>query len=178
MQKTAFILSITVLLTTAAFAQQFDNTFSHLQKSDVEQFIRHFAQIKTEFEKSDIDYNVADGDFESVFDALNTSAEAEHIVKKYDYSDLYNFTVELWAITISYINIKIDTEGYPAFDNAVNEIDNDPSLTAEQKQFAKTQVEQLINALKANFEQMANPGDIEVVKPFIPQLDLLFKEEE
>jgi hypothetical protein len=161
---------VVLFLITGTFAQKPDASVVHLKKGDVERFIKHFRSIEGDFEKIDLKYT-PDSNPESFTEAIDNIDEVNSILKKYGYKDVDDFATKTWVITISYANIKMNTEGSGEFADAIEEIKNSTELTKEQKEAAIERLKQAMGAVESSFSSMVNEKDVETVRPFLTQLD-------
>ena len=164
-----------ILFSTFLFAQNESASAPQLKNSDVENFIKHFPDIQVELEKLDFDIDPQD-DLQSLAEGLESYEEINSIVKKYGYADYIDFAAKSSAIAACYASIKLKGEGVPEIQKAYNKIEQDESMTPEQKQMAKQQLESILSAMGGAFTLMANEQDLETVKTFVPELDVLFDE--
>ncbi len=169
-------LILAVFFMANGIAQQPDITVPQLKKGDVEQFIKHFNSIQQDFEKLDIKYS-PESDLKSFEDAIDNVEEVNAVVSKYGYSDINDFVVKTWAISASYARIKMDTDGSDEFQKAIRDIENSDDMTPEQKEEAIAQMKQVMGAMESAFGSMANDKDIETVRPYVSQLEVLLKED-
>jgi hypothetical protein len=169
--KTNFLFLVVFLFSIKMlFSQDSDASQPLLKSSDVENFIANIRSIEKEFKELEIDYS-PQNNYEDVIQALESNADANRIVKKYGYSDSKEFVAKAWAITACYASIEIDTKGSPELDNALRKIDEDESLSPEEKEEAKEQVKQFMAAMGTIVASSANVQDIETVRPFISRLE-------
>lgn len=159
-----------------SIAQQPDVSVPQLKKGDVERFIKHFNSIKQDFEKLNIRYS-PESNMKSFADAIDNVEEVNNVVSKYGYSDINDFVVKAWAISASYARVKLDTEGSDEFQKAIKDIENSDDMTPEQKEEAIAQMKQVMGAMESAFGSMANEKDIETVRPYVSQLEVLLKED-
>lgn len=176
MMTRLLIYTLSFVLSINLFAQVPDNSTPILSGSDVEKFIKHFPAIQKEFEESDFDFDT-DDDLESILDAVEGYGEVNNVVQKYGYKDYPEFAVQTWAIAACYASIKMETEGMPNIQQAIDEIDANENLTSEQKEMSKMQLQQVYAALGTSITSMANEQDIEVVKKYVDKLDTVFNED-
>lgn len=166
----SFVLSINL------FAQVPDNSTPILTGSDVERFIKHFPAIQKEFDEADYDFDT-DNDLETILDGFEGYSEVNSVVQKYGYKDYSEFAVQTWAIAACYASIKMETEGMPNIQQAIDEIDANENLTSEQKEMSKQQLTQVYAALGSSITSMANEQDVELIKKYVDRLEVIFNED-
>jgi hypothetical protein len=178
MKKTSRLIPLffTVFFMLNSIAQQPDVTVPQLKKGDIERFIKHFSSVKQDFEKLDIKYS-PESDLKSFADAIDNVEEVNTVVSKYGYSDINDFLVKTWAISASYARIKMDTDGSDEFQKAIKDIEDSDDMTPEQKEEAIAQMKQVMGAMESAFGSMANEKDIETVRPYVDQLEVLLNED-
>ncbi|MBN1953322.1 MAG: hypothetical protein JW801_19100 [Bacteroidales bacterium] len=148
-----------------------------LSSSDVKSFITSYPSIKTDFEKLGIGY---DNDHEITlpegFEAMN---EVNRIVGKHGYADWEDYYSKSAAILLSYAAIKLNVEQgevQPELQAAIEEIKNNTYYTAEQKEQMIEAIRQGMTALVEASNSMSETGNMDVVQPFVEQLDKLLEE--
>ncbi len=170
-----FLILISII-GSGLYAQRPDASIAQLKKNDVERFIQHFKSIEKEFERLDVKYS-PESDLNSFTEAIDNINEVEAVVKKYGYSDINSFVVQAWAISVSYASIKMETGGSDEYQKAIKGIENDTTLSEEEKIQAIGQLRQVMGAVGSAFVSMVHEKDIETVRPFISQLDVILDEE-
>jgi len=154
-------------------AQTESSETPQLKSVDVENFIKNFPAIQKEFDGFDYDFDAKE-DLESLVAGMDGYNEVNTVVKKYGYADYIDFASKTWAIATCYSSIRLGNEGLPQVEMAIQEIEKDESMTAEQKEMAKAQIKAVMAAMGSTFTSMANEQDIEVVKPYVDKLDAIF----
>ncbi|MBN1117286.1 MAG: hypothetical protein JXA77_08785 [Bacteroidales bacterium] len=176
MKKFVFLLTAILLSSFFAFTQNVDYTEPQLKKADVERFLNCYKEIEADFESLDFDYQLGEGDFNSIAKSLNNIEEVNDVVQKHGYADASDFFIKTWAISMSYIALKIEKEGNPEMKKAITEIQNNPNMTAEQKEMAISQLKQVMDSLGTTYTSMTNAEDKAVIEPFVEKLDAVFEE--
>ena len=171
--KLLSIISIFALL----FSLQAQTETPVLKSSDVENFINHYKSIEDELEALDLEISPSD-DVESMVEAVGDVNKVNTIVQKYGYADYLDFTAKTWAIVTCYSSIKMQNqEGFSQIDIALQEIDNNETMTAEEKEMAKQQIKAIMQAMGTSFASSANEQDIKTVKPYVSKLDAILEDE-
>lgn len=174
MNTKLFTTPIAFFIATLLLAQTPENTTPILSKSDVEQFITNYPEIKADFETANIDYDAAD-DMESMMEAYDGIDEINTIVQKHGYTNYSDFAVKSWAIASCYAAIKIEQEGMPSIQSAIDEIKANESLTDEQKELSIQQLKSVFETLSSSVNEMSNSQDIETVRAFVKELDSILE---
>jgi hypothetical protein len=171
--KTSVILFFAVF-SLGILAQPPDISTPQLKSSDVENFLKHFKSIEEDFKTLDMDYE-SQNNFEAYLQGIGNYDEANKVVNKYGYTDINDFILKAWAISASYATLKMETGGMPEMQQALDEIEKNESMTAEQKEAAKQQVKMIMEALGTSIITQTNDKDVAVVKPYAEKLELLFE---
>lgn len=172
-----FVLSICIGFSLQSFAQTPDVSSPILTVSDVENFIANYKNIELDFKKLNINF-LPDSDFESNYQSLKSVKDVNQSLKKYGYSGIEDFTMKTWAIATSYASVKLDSQGSPEMEQLIKSIEEDVTMTAEQKKQAIQQMEMVMAGMQQAFGSSANKQDIETVKPFVPALEKLLEQAE
>lgn len=176
MKTRQLFLFALILLSISLFAQKPKTSSPILKKGDVENFVKHFKSIESDFKALDIDYK-PESDLEASIAQFNDIEEVNRMVKKYGYKDFADFSTKAWAITACYASIKIESESAPELQRIQQQIEADENLTPEQKKKALEQLSQGLASMQKAFSQSTNKEDLEMVKPYMEKLDKLFEEE-
>jgi hypothetical protein len=157
-------------------AQNHNGSPPVLSSADVEIFIANIRNIEKDFNSLEIDYKLQT-DYKAFIESFKTNKEANDIVKKYGYKDVEEFVQKVWSISACYATITIETKGTPEMKSALRNIEEDESLSPEEKEQAKQQVIVVIETLSSGFLAAANEADLAVVKPYYDKLETLFEQD-
>jgi hypothetical protein len=172
-QKLLFVLLLSFPI-ICLNAQNHNSSKPVLCSSDVENFMANIKLIEKEFNTLEIDYHI-ETDYQAFVQSFKTNKEANDIVKKYGYKNIEEFVQKVWAISACYATITIETKGMPDLKSAYRKIDEDESLSPEEKEKAKQQVKHVIETLSSSFLAAANDNDKATVRPYVARLDAFFQ---
>ena len=124
-------------------------------------------------DKLDIKYNLDNHDF-SIPEANEIMNKVNSIVRKHGYADYSDFLLKTATIALTYSSIRIDRESagaQPEFEEAIKEIKSSPHYTPEQKEQMISALKQSSQTMQTMSNEMATPGNIAVVTPFVDQIE-------
>ena len=164
------ILFLSVLYVSAQNETETETT--KITSADVNKFIAGFPGIKQDLEALNVDYVQPDNNI-TLPEGAELMNKVNAIVQKHGYSDYTEFVIKAGAILKAYTAIEMGSETgsiQPAIQEAINEIENNPHYTAEQKQQMKEALIQSSKAVEDYSKSTATDENIKVVKPFTDQI--------
>jgi hypothetical protein len=144
-----------------------------LTAADVENFINNYKAMNDELRTVDAAYD-PENDFKTYIDSLKSKQQVNEVIRRYGYPDVNDFSNKVMAISYAFLSIKMETEGSPEYENALRKIEEDESLTPEQKEQSKEQLKKIMGAMGSAFTSMVNKEDIETVRPYTEKLSAVF----
>ncbi|MBA7687169.1 hypothetical protein ES703_95629 [subsurface metagenome] len=174
-----FMIISLFFLSGNAFTQENDIEHIQLTTGDVKTFIQSFPSIKKDLEKLDIKYDNENHDF-TLPEATEILNEVNAIVTKHGYKDYSDFLVKTATIAVTYASIRLDVESknaQPDFDEAIKEIQENSYYSPEQKEQMIAMMKQSSQTLETMSEDMADPGNIAVVTPYVDEIEAVLEDD-
>ncbi len=172
--KAKIVLSLLLLsFFTSVWSQKGFESQVELKSSDVDKFISSYPAIKADFEKHDYDFGISN-DFDAFVASLEGYEEGNALVQQHGYADFTEWISITWTIVGSYAAIMLEERSMPEYQDALRAIDNDSTLTPDQKAMAKEQLSQVMAAIESGFQPVAVEGNKQVIQPYLQPLKILF----
>ncbi len=169
-----YLFVLTLFIGFNTYSQTSEWEFVSVNSADIERFIKNFPQIEKDFEGVDLD-DSSEKNLEAFLNGIKVNNEADRILKKYGYSDVYDFAVKAWTISMGYASLKMESEGMPAFEQAVAEINSNEDMTSEQKEMALQQLELMKEAITSAMPGLENEELINTIRPYEADLEKVFE---
>ena len=150
-----------------------------LTANDIEHFIKHFPGLKADFEKFGAKYDKESGEF-TLPEGVKAMSDFNHIITKHGYKTWEDFITKFTSLIMAYSLVKSETsiqQGQVEIQTQMDEINNNPNLTAEQKQMMKQQMEASMALMQGYAQSYSNSANVAVAKQYVKKLDELFEEE-
>lgn len=172
--NTKILLGILLLSTfSLAWSQKSIEPQVELKSSDVDKFISSYPAIKADFEQHGYEIGISN-DFDAFVASLEGYEEGNTLVQKHGYADFTEWISITWTIVVSYAAIMLEEIGMPEYQEALRAIDNDSTLTPEQKEISKEKLSQVMAAIESGFQPVAVEGNRQVIQPYLQPLKNLF----
>lgn len=172
MKKQLLLVLLAGIVVLPAISQE---TSYEITSSDVTHFIKSTPEIKTDLEKLDIYGNWFNEDYTFAQNAL-TAEKVENVVQKHGYKDFVTFVQKLSAIGMAYSAVIYEKEmtvQQPEMQQALKEIEENESLTPEQKEAMKQMITQGMSAANQAFSSVPDKNK-KAVEEHITELEELF----
>ncbi|MBN1596696.1 MAG: hypothetical protein JW894_00225 [Bacteroidales bacterium] len=158
---------------------QEDESEYELKSSDVENFIKEFPSIRSEFEKLQIVIEREDHEI-TLPEGINYMNDINNVVQKHGYNDYADFYMKAGTILSAYAAIKMEIESEnlaPEYKQAIQEIENNLYYSAEQKEQMKQALEQSMSAVLNASENISDSENVKVVRPYTDKIEKAVEEE-
>jgi len=148
-----------------------------LVKGDVERLIKTYPLLKNDLDKLGMKYD-GKGDM-MLPDAIKANAEFKGILQKHGWDD--QFFQKITVITAGYASLVIIEklgENNPEIKEAIKTIDENPDIPKETKDQLKKDLLAGMDAMQKEGHAMSkqiHPQDLELIRPFIKDLKILFE---
>ena len=165
---------------SGAFAQTNSEDIYKLTANDVTHFIKHYPDLEVDLNKLGVKYDHDDGDF-TLPEGIEALADFNNVLQKHGYKDYQEFIVKAGAIVLAYASLKSDdgmADAQAEIKASLKEIDENPALSAEQKQMMKQQIEAGMAMMQMYSTNLSTSANIKVVEQYIDELDKMLQEKE
>ena len=161
-------------------AQSQDTEPYKLTANDVEHFIDHYPKMKTDFENYGVKYDQSSGEF-TIPESVKALSDFNQIIAKYGYKDYEDFFMKVSSLFMAYASVKANmgmNEAEIKMKEQLKEVEENPDLSAEQKEMMKQQIEAGLQMMKSYGSMYDNSANVAVVQQYLEKLDELFDNRE
>ena len=171
LRSACFFIFVFILSILSASSQEDSETIK-ITSADVDKFITSFPDIQKDLEALDAHYIQSDDNL-TMPEGVEIMNKINDIVREHGYTDYYDYIAEAGAIITAYTSVELGREAgsiQPEIQKALNEIEQNPYLTAEQKKDMKTALMQSSQAMEDYSKSASTDENVEVIKPYTDRI--------